>query len=43
MVRMNRVAVVAEDIGRHNGPFRVTEGLLKEFAGDGIVINDKNF
>jgi pyruvate/2-oxoglutarate/acetoin dehydrogenase E1 component len=32
MLRDERVFVMGEDIAAHNGPFRVTEGLLKEFG-----------
>jgi pyruvate/2-oxoglutarate/acetoin dehydrogenase E1 component len=32
MLRDERVFVLGEDIAEHNGPFRVTEGLFKEFG-----------
>lgn len=32
MLRDDRVFVIGEDIAAHNGPFRVTEGLFKEFG-----------
>jgi pyruvate/2-oxoglutarate/acetoin dehydrogenase E1 component len=32
MLRDERVLVMGEDIAEHNGPFRVTEGLFKEFG-----------
>jgi pyruvate/2-oxoglutarate/acetoin dehydrogenase E1 component len=32
MLRDERVFVMGEDIAEHNGPFRVTEGLFKEFG-----------
>jgi pyruvate/2-oxoglutarate/acetoin dehydrogenase E1 component len=36
MLRDDRVLVMGEDIGRHNGPFRVTEGLLEEFGANRV-------
>jgi pyruvate/2-oxoglutarate/acetoin dehydrogenase E1 component len=32
LLRDERVFVMGEDIAEHNGPFRVTEGLFKEFG-----------